>query len=131
MAQTPPNMEASRAMPVRLPKIGGVDLPVTVMGMSQAMTNIIAALALDPGPLVTSAHEKSNRVAAGQASDSSIEASRVLPGILCSAVTAELVPLLQPIIFSSVTDQVFGSTAGLSQREEEQLKHLRRMDPRW
>jgi hypothetical protein len=101
------------------------------MGMSQAMTNIIAALALDPGPLVTSAHEKSNCVAAGQAADSSIEASRVLPGLLCSAVTAELVPLLQPIIFSSVTDQVFGSTAGLSQREEEQLKHLRRMDPRW
>jgi hypothetical protein len=131
MAQTPPNMEASRAAPTQpINK----DYPATALGLSRALTNIIAALALDQRPLVKYANAKCDQVAAGprgEGVDYDMEYVPVLPGLLCSVVTAELVPLLQPIIFSTVTDQVFGSTPGLSQREEEQLKQLRKRMPGW
>jgi hypothetical protein len=116
-------------MPQHLPN---KDYPATAMGISQALTNIIAALALDPSPLVASANARSDQSAAvGQAVNGGVDPSHALPGLLCSVVTAELVPLLQPIIFSTVTDQVFGSTAGLSQREQQQIKDLRRRLPGW
>jgi hypothetical protein len=126
MAQTPPNMEASRAMP---PHALSADHPVAAMGISRAFTNIIAALALDPRP--PHAGDKPGQASAAytpseqSASDDDDKASHVLPGLLCSAVTAELVPLLQPIIFSSLPDRVLGSTAGLSQEVETQLRFLR------
>jgi hypothetical protein len=97
------------------------------MGISRAFTNIIAALALDPRPFVAEhASGKRNQASAGHTtSNKDRESPHMLPGLMCSAVTVELVPLLQPIMFSSLPDHVLGSTAGLSQAEKEQLKYLR------
>jgi hypothetical protein len=141
MAQTPPNMDVAQAMPTPIPADKAQkDYPVAAMGISNALTNIIAALALDPVTLVQHANAKCDRSAAGHTGgdqsngddeDDDDDVVSVFPGSLCSAVTAELVPLLQPITFSSVSDQVFGSTAGLSKRQQRQLQCWRRRAPGW
>jgi hypothetical protein len=124
MAQTPPNMDVTHAAPSH-PESVGKDYPATTFGISRAFTNITAALALDSPSLAAFAnavHEQ--RPEAG-------EGVEVFPSPLCSAVTAHLVPLLQPVVFGSLSDRVFGSTAGLSARQQEQLKCFRRRTSSW
>jgi hypothetical protein len=122
-------MDVAEAMPVSIPKsLSNKDYPTTSTGISGALTNLVAALALDAGPLVAFANGGYSREEAMLMAPLQL---RLWPGPMCSAVTAQLVPLLQPIIFSDETDRVFGSTAGLSARHIEQLRCIRRRDPDW
>jgi hypothetical protein len=131
MAQTPPNMDVAQAMPLPLPAhLASKDCPANVMGIARALTNIIAALAVDPSSPVAYAN-------AGYGYSSGVPKGDTAPPLLinpssmCSPTTAQLVPLLQPIIFSAATDRVFSSTAGLSGRYQQQLECFRRRDVGW
>jgi hypothetical protein len=127
MAQTPPNMDMGGLVP-KAPGSAGKDYPATSLGISKAFTNIMVALALNPGPLVKCANEFDRLE--GQEVEVELGAE-VSPSPLCAAVTAQLVPLFQPVIFAAVTDVVFGNTAGISAHLQEQIKCIRRRQPDW
>jgi hypothetical protein len=125
MAQIPPNADVAESAHCP-PDTAGKDCPVAVHGISRALANILAALALDPSALVKFANAH-----VGQPEDAEVTIGRVPPSPLCSAVTAELVPLLQHIIFGSVADHVFGSAAGLTGRQQHQVTCAGQEAPDW